>query len=409
MKNVGWAAAFLVWNAGVAMAQVPAAKDRETVEGWVRIVLESHPQARTAGLGVESERLQVDGTRAWMPPQVQMDWQSDGLVDAKVSQGIPWPGKTGSMETVQRDKVEMARSDSSEIRRRIELAVREAAWMEWMNGEKARLLKQQVGVVRDLAKNAERNQAQGMATASETWILRARAEQIEAQAAQLDGEAASAKAMREGWTGSVRDSLEPGRPDAPAWNDSVLAKASGNRPDIVAMHRDADMREAMGRASELSLRPDLMVGGMVMQDQGGMMGWGLMAGFTVPFAPWSSGMANGQARSSKAQARLSQARAEAMIRMAQSEVADHSHRARSAWDAWNRLDSLVLPGLGNALSLTRARYGQGREMLSMVLSMEEMVRMTRMDAVMQRGTYELERARLAAAAGVEPDELEALK
>jgi outer membrane protein TolC len=344
-----------------------------------------------------------------MPPQIQMDWQSDGLVDAKVSQGIPWPGKTGSMETVQRDKVEMARSDSSEIRRNIGLAVREAAWMEWMNRERARLLKGQESVVRELAKNAERNQAQGMATASDSWILRARAEQIQAQAEQMDGDAASARAMREGWTGPVGDSLEPGKPEAPAWNDSALAKATENRPDIVSMRRDADMREAMGRASELSLRPDLMLGAMVMQDQGGMMGWGLMAGFTLPFAPWSSGMANGQARGSKAQARLSQARADAMVRMARSEVADHSHRARSAWAAWHRSDSLVLPGLGNALSLTRARYGQGNEMLSMVLTMEEMIRMTRMDAVMQRGTYELERSRLAAAAGVEPDELEASK
>lgn len=409
MQSIGLMAAFVASNAVVAVAQPPASADREIVERWVRIVLDSHPQARTAGLGVESERIQVDGTRAWMPPQVQLDWQSDGLVDAKVSQGIPWPGKTGSMETVQRDKLEMARSDSSEIRLRIELAVREAAWMEWMNREKAGLLREQEGVVRELAKNAERNRAQGMATASDGWILRARAEQIQAQAEQMDGEKASARAMREGWTGPVRDSLEPGVPEGPTWNDSALSKAVASRPDIVSMRREVDMREAMGRASEISLRPDLMLGTMVMRDQGGMMGWGVMAGFTLPFVPWANGMGAGQARSAKVQARVSEARAEAMVRMARAEVADHSHRARSAWEAWHRLDSLVLPGLGNALSLTRARYGQGNEMLTMVLTMEEMIRMTRMDAVMQRGTYELERARLAAAAGVEPDELEASK
>jgi outer membrane protein TolC len=103
---------------------------------------------------------------------------------------------------------------------------------------------------------------------------------------------------------------------------------------------------------------------------------------------------------------VAEAKAEAMARMARSEVTDHSQRARAAWAAWKRLDSLVLPGEENALALTRTRYGQGSEMLSMVLAMEEMIRMTRMDAIMQRGTYELERARLAAAAGVEPDQLE---
>ena len=77
-------------------------------------------------------------------------------------------------------------------------------------------------------------------------------------------------------------------------------------------------------------------------------------------------------------------RADAMERMARSEVLDHADRARGAWTAWKRLDSLVLPGLDQALSQTRSRYGQGREMLSMVLSMEEMVRMTRMEAAIER-------------------------
>jgi len=410
MKKIGWMAAFLSWTAAVAWASPPAGKDREIVEGWVQQVLVSHPQSRTGGLGVESERVQVDGNRAWMPPFVELDYQSDGLADAKYTQMIPWPGKTGAMEDVQRDKVGMAQADSSDIRRRIELAVREAAWMEWMNGEKARLLKQQEGVVRDLAVNAERNQAQGMATASDTWILRARAEQIAALADQAKAEAASARAMREGWTGPVGDSLsEPGRPRSPAWNDSALADSVKSRADILSMRREAAMRDAMGTASAVSLRPDLMVGAMAMQMQNGMPGWGVMAGFTLPFAPWSSGMANGQARGAKVQARVAEAKAEAMARMARSEVTDHSQRARAAWAAWKRLDSLVLPGEENALALTRTRYGQGSEMLSMVLAMEEMIRMSRMDAVMQRGTYELERARLAAAAGVEPDELEVVK
>ncbi|HXP90247.1 MAG TPA: TolC family protein [Fibrobacteria bacterium] len=410
MEKIGWMAAFLSWNAAVAWASPAAGKDREIVEGWVQQVLVSHPQSRTGGLGVESERVQVDGTRAWMPPFVEMDDQSDGLADVKLTQMIPWPGKTGAMEKVQRDRVGMAQADSTDTRRRIELAVREAAWMEWMNGEKARLLEEQEGVVRDLAKTAERNQAQGMATAADTWILRARTEQIAAQADQAKAEAASAKAMREGWTGPVGDPLpEPGGPESPAWNDSALEDSVNDRPDIVSMRREATMRDAMGRASEATLRPDLMVGAMAMRMQNGMPGWGLMAGFTVPFVPWSSGMANGQARGAKVQARTAQAKAEAMVRMARSEVADHSQRARAAWAAWKRLDSLVLPGEENALALTRTRYGQGSEMLSMVLAMEEMIRMTRMDAVMQRGTYELERARLAAAAGVEPDRLEELK
>jgi len=61
----------------------------------------------------------------------------------------------------------------------------------------------------------------------------------------------------------------------------------------------------------------------------------------------------------------------------------------------------VTPGQESALEETRRRYAQGREMLAMVLAMEEMVRMTRMEAIIRRGEYELEKVRLAEAAGLD--------
>jgi hypothetical protein len=63
------------------------------------------------------------------------------------------------------------------------------------------------------------------------------------------------------------------------------------------------------------------------------------------------------------------------------------------------IDSL-LPAQERAVADAGSRYAQGREMLTMVLAMEDMATMTRMEAVMRRGEYELERARLYAAAGL---------
>jgi len=400
-RTTVWLVVGLGWTATIAPAGEP------TVERWVQRAWENHPSGVAAKAGPESERVQVAGTRAWMPPSAEFDYQSDGLVSTKFVQMIPWPGKTGSMEAVQKAKVEMARSDSGQQWRILSLSVREAAWMEWMTRTKARLLREQEVVVRSLIEAAQRNQAQGMATASDVWLLRSRAEQVAGLADQAEAEARSARAMREGWTGIVSDSLAPSTPIPPTWDDSSLLREAERRPDVSSMRRESQMREAMGAASAASLKPDIMAGGMVMMMANGMPGWGVMAGLTLPFVPWASGMADGQAKGSRAQARIANSKADAMVRMARSEVSDHSDRARGAWAAWKRLDSLVLPGLDQALSQTRSRYGQGREMLSMVLSMEEMVRMTRMDAVMRRGEYELERARLSSAAGLEPDALEA--
>lgn len=162
------------------------------------------------------------------------------------------------------------------------------------------------------------------------------------------------------------------------------------------------MQTSMSQAMERSLRPDIMVGAMAMRMNTGMPGWGVMAGMTLPFVPWASSMAGSGAAGSRARSRETENKAQAMERMAVSEVADHLARARAAWSGLRELDSLVLPGQERAVADARSRYAQGREMLPMVFAMEDMVRMTRMEAVMLRGEYEIERARLNASAGIEP-------
>jgi outer membrane protein TolC len=173
------------------------------------------------------------------------------------------------------------------------------------------------------------------------------------------------------------------------------------RGDIASMEKDAAMQEAMSESMRTGLRPDIMVGGMAMIMPDGMPGWGVMAGLTLPFVPWAKGMATGEAAGTHARSRATQSKAESMKRMAHAEVIDHANKARAAWNGLSELDTLVLPGQENAIADARARYAQGREMLSMVLAMQDMALMTRMEAAMRRGEYELERARLLAAAGLE--------
>jgi len=136
----------------------------------------------------------------------------------------------------------------------------------------------------------------------------------------------------------------------------------------------------------------------------GMPGWGVMAGMTLPFAPWSRGMAEAEIAGSSARGHERMMKREAMKRMARTELQDHAAKARAAWNTLQEIDSTLLPGQDRAATDARARYASGKEMLSMVLSMEDMIRMTRMEAIMRRGEYELETARLWAAAGLDGKE-----
>lgn len=377
-----------------------------TLERWVEAARREHPEAIASGALAESRRVAIAGARSWMPPSTAIEARSNGQIDLSMSQMIPGPGKTASLTRVRKAELDMALADSVDQTRQLEASVREAAWMEWMAWEKVGVLASQESLAVVLAEAVRRSQAQGMASGSEAWLAETRTRQLGIQRTQALAEAKSATSMRESWTGPGEPRLAPDPPTPPSWNDSALLERAARRPDARSMAADAAMQEAMAGSMEAGLRPDFMVGAMVMRMEDGMPGWGVMAGLTLPFVPWACGMAEGDAASARAKARVASSRGEAMRRMARTEIVSHSERARAAWAALRELDSLVLPGQEAALRDSRARFEQGREMLAMVLAMEDMVRMTRMERLMRRMDYELERTRLATAAGIPFPELE---
>lgn len=398
------AAAALAWTT-LSSAQGAVQPDqKQTLERWVEDAQLHHPTSSAAHWGVDAARAQVPGTQAWMPPSSQLQFQSDGRIDLALTQMIPGPGKTGSQKAVREAQLEMGRSDSAESLRKLALSVREAAWMEWMAWQKLRLLEEQVEAATRLHEAVLRNQAAGMATPTEGWLAQVRVRQLKVQAEAQRAEAQIATQMRQSLAGAGEGPLVAEEAKAPDWDDSTLLAALESRPDLRSMQRDAAMQEAMKEAMRKSLVPDFMVGGMLMRMQNGMPGWGVMAGMTLPFAPWSRGMADAEIASGSARGHERMMRRETMRRMARTEVFDHAAKARTAWMALREIDSTLLPGQDRAAADTRARYASGKEMLSMVLAMEDMIRMTRMEAIMRRGEYELETARLLAAAGLDGKE-----
>lgn len=372
-----------------------------TLSRWVAMAREQHPVAKAAEETVGASRAEEKGATSWMPPQALIEARSNGQIDLSLSQMVPGFGKTASLSAVRRAGTRMATRDSAESMRTLALAVRESAWMEWMAWAKHGILREQETLAVRLSGAVRRAQAQGMATPSEAWLAQARVRQIGVDLQTALAAAQAATAMRESWTGPGPTFLVPDSASAPDWDTATLLEAMEQRPDLQSMRDGAAMNEAMARSMDVSLRPDFMVGGMAMRMTDGMPGWGVMAGFTLPFAPWARSMATSGSAAAKVRSRKILAQGQAMERMARAELASHDAKARAAWQALHDLETEIVPGLDLALEDTRARFAQGREMFAMVLQMDDMVRMTRMEAIMRRGEYELERARLLAAAGLE--------
>jgi len=385
---------------GLLLAAVAGAAAPLPMDSLVGEVLARHPRAEEARWRPAAQEARVAGSRAWMAPSLQLSGRSDGEMALTFAQGIPWPGRLGRMEAVERRRLDMARVDSAGAMVELALSVREAVWMEWMAGEMVGVLDSQRVRAETLAEIVRRNQGAGMATASDAWLAQARLAQARVRHDQALRDLESARAMRESWTGPGK-LPDPGELRASEWlKDSGRDERAVHRPDIESMRREGGMEEAMATASEGSLLPDLMVAGMAMRMSDGMPGWGAMVGISMPFAPWASGMARGEAAAARTRARVAQSRVESMARMARSESASHRAKALAALETLRLLDSAVVPGQARARADALERWRQGREMTSMVVAMDEMVGMTAMERIVQRQTYEVERARALAAAGL---------
>jgi outer membrane protein TolC len=383
----------LLLAAGGVLAATPG------LDSLVREVLVRHPRALEAHWNPRAQQARVAGARSWMPPSVQVAGRSDGELSVSLEQGIPWPGSRARMAQVEQRKLEMVRSDSLGTLVQLALSVREAVWMEWMAREMLGILDSQVLRADQLAETTRRNLGVGMATASDAWLADARRTQARIRRDQGVREFEAARAMRESWTGAG-ELPDPGSPTWASWlDDPAFDSLAARRPDLEAMRTEVAMGQAMAEAAEDALRPELMVGGMAMRMPDGMPGWGAMVGITLPFVPWASGMPRAEAAAARSKARVDQARLEGMGRMVRAETAGHRARARAAWDALRLLDSAVVPGQTRARADALERWKQGREMTSMVVAMDEMVGMAAMERIVQRQTYEVERARALAAAG----------
>lgn len=384
----------LVLAAGGVLAGTPG------LDSLVRDVLANHPRAQEAHWNPRAQEARVAGARSWMAPSVQVAGRSDGELSLSLEQGIPWPGSRGRMARVEERRLEMVRSDSLGTMVQLARSVREAVWMEWMAREMLGILDSQRLRADLLAETTRRNLGVGMATASDVWLAEARRTQARIRRDQAVRELEAARAMRESWTGAG-ELPDPGAAVWASWlDDPAVDSMAARRPDLEAMRTEVAMGQAMAEAAEDALRPELMVGGMAMRMPDGMPGWGAMVGITLPFVPWASGMPRAEAAAARSKARVDQARLETMGRMVRAETAEHRARARAAWDALCLLDSTVLPGQNRARADALERWRQGREMTSMVVAMDEMVGMAAMERVVQRQTYEVERARALAAAGL---------
>jgi outer membrane protein TolC len=183
--------------------------------------------------------------------------------------------------------------------------------------------------------------------------------------------------------------------------ERLIAFAKKNRPMVIHDSLGVVQGDLMATLSKQEYLPDFKFSvERVTYPVGAPSRWTVMAGISIPFAPWSL---------SKASARVQEAQAERMMResmfratqnMVEAQIRDAYAKVKAFENQVKSLESIIIPQTYQSLQSLLVEYQTGKTSFIMLLDGYRMYQKERMEAVMARMKYEQWLAKLERQTGV---------
>jgi outer membrane protein TolC len=138
----------------------------------------------------------------------------------------------------------------------------------------------------------------------------------------------------------------------------------------------------------------------VTQPMIGMKSWSIMAGITIPFAPWSLSKASARVQEAQADRSMRQSMLQANRNMIEATIRESFARVKAYETQVRSFEYTILPESKQSLQSSLAEYQSGRTSYLMLLDAFRMNQDMRMEATMTRMNYEKELANLQQQVGV---------
>jgi cobalt-zinc-cadmium efflux system outer membrane protein len=132
----------------------------------------------------------------------------------------------------------------------------------------------------------------------------------------------------------------------------------------------------------------------------GTKSWSIMAGITIPFAPWSLSKASARVQEAQADRSMRQSMLQANRNMVEANIRESFARVRAYETQVQSFEQTILPQSTQSLQSSLTEYQSGRTSYLMLLDAFRMNQDMRMEATMARMKYEKEFANLQQQVGV---------
>lgn len=323
----------------------------------------------------------------------------NGLV---VRQMLMFPGKVSAMEKAGRHQAAAYGWETETETDRLTLEVRSLYYELYMHQKKREINAENRKVMEKFVSVARTQYEAGMGKMED--ILRAQTElsRLRSEDVILSRKYRGMEAMLNATLdrppgtplGSIPDPDDPALPLPGV--DTLESLALGLRPELKGMAEDVRMNQWESKAANRGIYPDFMMEGKWMTMEGPDE-WSVMAGVSVPLAPWSYAGYRGAKESARRRLREMEEREKAMKNMVRAEI----HRAAADVEAARERFELALgamvPQAEQTLRATESSYRAGKTEFLMLLDAYRMLFMAREDLYMARaelatGWAELERS-----------------
>jgi outer membrane protein, heavy metal efflux system len=383
----------------------------------------SSPQLKAADATVQAAAAAVKGKRSLEPPQIAVEFYQSPLrtfpnpfngqmeYDYSIQQMIPFPGKLGVMAKEEEKRAEMLKSDRTTLERDIILRVKSFFYELYLKNRQIEVNHETLALVRNIVAVSLKQYELGMGRQSD--VLRAQTElsTLANDSIILVQERRSMEGMLNAVCNRPVDApigfiprIDPAAPDFSL--DRLLAVAEKYRPELASMERNVEMRQAQRSAARREFLPDFMVRGMYRQMMMTQDSWDLMIGATVPIAPWSFYKYSSGSTAAAADERSAWSEKKNMENMIAAEVNDALSKLQSARERLMLTRKTTIPQAEQAFQSALAGYQTGKQEFTMLIDVERMLVMAKLDYHMAVMTLLTSLAQLERAVGMDIAEIE---
>lgn len=384
---------------------------------------QSNPTLKSADAKVQASADFAKAQKSLDPPTVAIEFYQAPVAsfpdpfknqmeyDYSIQQMIPFPGKLGAMAKAENKRTDMLKADRKTEEQDLVRNVKSLYFDLYLKNRQIEINRETKTLVRGFVDIARKQYEVGVGKQSD--ILRAQTELL-----TLGNDSIVLVQERKSMEGVLNAlcnkpvSSEIGfipeiDPVLPTFElDKLMALARKNRPELESMQTGIEMQQAERLAARKEYLPDFMVRGMYKQMMQGGDDWSLMLGATVPIAPWSHGKISSGIDRTGANIRMAQGERENMINVIASEVNDALLKVESAKERLMLSRESVIPQAEQTLESALAAYRTGKQEFLMLIDIQRMLVMAKLDYQMAVMTLLDSQSRLERAVGLDIDEIE---